>query len=351
MKLPVYKKIIFVIIFFGMLFLSVEIVGLFRNFRFDKNVTQFYVPMLADRKFVLEDEELFWKFKPSVVILSRWTYPSHIKINSEGFRSDSEYSEKKEEGVKRIACIGNSVTFGYRRSLEESFEYVLESKLNGEASNSAAEAGAGKKFEVYNFGVPGYTSHQGLIVLKRNVLKFKPDYLTLCFGINDERLVSIPDKIRKVNIGFLSKFEPYYQKLFTYKVFMKLYYDNVEYKLKSKSMRPRVSLEDYEKNLDDIIEICKKNNIVPIIITPPYNPTFNDAFSESLEKYRESALKIAEKNNCPAADFSKNVTETFKTRQINYIWDSCHPDVEGNIALAEMIRKIIVEYKPSPSKK
>ncbi|MBP7653677.1 SGNH/GDSL hydrolase family protein [Candidatus Dependentiae bacterium] len=336
-NLPIYKKIIFVGIFFCFLFIAAEIAGRFINFNFNKDVSQFSVPMLADRNFVIEDEELFWKFKPSVTIHSRWTFPSFIKINSDGFRSNTEYIEQKSPGTTRIACIGNSVTFGYRRSLEESFEYILQTKLN---SNSKS-----KKFEIYNFGVPGYTSHQGLAVLKKNVLKYNPDIITVCFGINDERLVAVPDKFRKVNINFFSKLEPYFQKLFTYKVLMKLYYDSIEQKLKKNFLKPRVSLEDYEKNLDEIISICSKKNINVIIITPPYNPALKDDedFIKSMKKYRESAIKTAIKNNCRLADYSKKVDDTFKLENINYIWDSCHPDIKGNTILADMLETIITQ--------
>ncbi|MCC8171351.1 MAG: GDSL-type esterase/lipase family protein [Parabacteroides sp.] len=82
---------------------------------------------------------------------------------------------------KRIACAGNSITYGYlTSSFEETYPYKLQKLL-------------GKEFEVRNFGVPGaavqfdkFTTYSKTKVYAEMKL-FKPDVIILKLGTNDSR--------------------------------------------------------------------------------------------------------------------------------------------------------------------
>jgi lysophospholipase L1-like esterase len=47
------------------------------------------------------------------------------------------------------------------------------------------EANPGRDVEVVAVAVPGYSSHQGLLWLGRDLARLQPDLVTLCFGWND----------------------------------------------------------------------------------------------------------------------------------------------------------------------
>jgi lysophospholipase L1-like esterase len=47
------------------------------------------------------------------------------------------------------------------------------------------EANPGREVEVIALAVPGYSSHQGLAWLRRDLRELQPDLLTACFGWND----------------------------------------------------------------------------------------------------------------------------------------------------------------------
>ena len=336
-QLPVYKKVIFTIIFFSIIFITIEGIGFFYKMKFSPAVQKFKVPMLADKKFIEDDTELFWRFKPSIKINSVWSAPDLININSAGFRSNYEYNEKKGSGIFRIACIGNSITFGYRRKLNETFTYILEEQLNKSDKKDY-------KYEVYNFGVPGYTSYQGLIILKRYVLKYQPDVVVISFGINDERHVVIPDKEQKVKITILSKIEEYIQNLFTYKLLIRFYYLAAEKQFSKKKLVSRVSIDDYKKNLEEMINICKNSNNKVILITPPYNPIFKGTFfGNNMEGYNKAMREVAMNKKVLLVDFKNKVFELFEKEKKNVIWDGVHPDINGNILLAELLSKKIFE--------
>lgn len=116
-------------------------------------------------------------------------YHVDISINSSGFRDD-EFSEAKEEGILRIAVLGDSFEEALQVNLGDTWQKILARKL---------EAELGKKVEVYNFGVSGYGTDQEWLTLREKVWKFKPDLVILAFTTNDigdtfkNRLVILED--------------------------------------------------------------------------------------------------------------------------------------------------------------
>jgi len=71
----------------------------------------------------------------------------------------------------RILCLGDSCTRLAPR--DRPFSVVLQERLGLE------------RVEVYNAGVPGYTSQQGLVWLRKDLLEYQPDLVVVYFGWND----------------------------------------------------------------------------------------------------------------------------------------------------------------------
>jgi len=97
--------------------------------------------------------------------------------NSLGFRG-KEVSPQKPEGVFRIFCLGDSITFGHAVADSESYPAVLERLLNERAEGK-------QRFEVINAGVMGYRVFQMLGLLMTRGLSYAPDLVTVCAGAND----------------------------------------------------------------------------------------------------------------------------------------------------------------------
>lgn len=91
-----------------------------------------------------------------------------ISINRWGMR-DQNYERTPPPGTYRIALLGASSVMGWGVGDGETFEALLEERLNRDA------AGAGqRKIEILNFGVPGYQPPQQLVALEK-ALGFSPD--------------------------------------------------------------------------------------------------------------------------------------------------------------------------------
>jgi len=101
-----------------------------------------------------------------------------VSINSDGFR-DPEYPPTKTPDVLRIVCLGDSWTFGSGVTHDETYSERLRMLLNEEFPQT--------NFQVFNLGVVGFSSFQGLEMLRRT-LHFKPDVVLIAFGMNDSRV-------------------------------------------------------------------------------------------------------------------------------------------------------------------
>lgn len=106
-----------------------------------------------------------------------WRFPAADGRNSLGLRN-REVGEKGE-GTIRILFLGDSVLWSSETSAGPLFTEVVENNLNG------AQGGDGRRFEVINAGVPGYTTYQELEFLKAYGLDMQPDVVVLGFVVND----------------------------------------------------------------------------------------------------------------------------------------------------------------------
>jgi lysophospholipase L1-like esterase len=95
-----------------------------------------------------------------------------IAINSDGLR-DREYAVVPTDAYRMI-FLGDSLTFGWGVEQEDTFESLLERRLN--------ELG---RVEILNFGVGNYNTAQQVALFTRKGLKYRPDKVVVFYFIND----------------------------------------------------------------------------------------------------------------------------------------------------------------------
>lgn len=211
-----------------------------------------------------------------------------------------------------------------------------------------------------NAGVPGYTSLQGRKYLERLLKKFsrervQVDYVTLYFGNNDSTYNQLEDKVR------------------------------LEAKKESSNANgKRVTVRDYIKNIELMIETIREYGARPIVIVPPVHYDWepgirSDAHKEeslealkqiegtTLEKalqkakefykkgeykqatemdrvlprlkrdYRRALLQVCQKTKTPKIDIQKKIPNTDNE---GFFADYCHPLPPTNKMIAEEIVRI-----------
>ena len=134
-------------------------------------------------------DDRFWKLKPGSV---DW------QVNADGFRDPrpGAVPRVKPKGEFRIAFLGDSATFGWRgkddkivMAAREAYPHQVELLLN-------KLPGRKQTYRCLNFSVPGYSSHQGRVQLRADVLAYQPDLVIPYFAANDAGPALVSDSER-----------------------------------------------------------------------------------------------------------------------------------------------------------
>ncbi len=155
---------------------------------------------------------------------------------------------------------------------------------------------------VTNAGIDGNTSKDLLMRWERDVVRMNPDWVSIMIGINDVwRQFDLPGM-------------PNYA----------------------------VSLEQYEKNVEQMI-VSVKDNVKGIILMTPYymEPNREDAMRAKMDEYGAVCRKLAKKHNCLFVDTQAMFDNYFKHRHSSYLaWDRIHPNQIGATLLAREFLKV-----------
>lgn len=103
------------------------------------------------------------------------------RFNSQGFRGP-ELAVPKPSDVLRIACLGDSHTYGFGVEDQATWPAQMELALAQHFPEGA--------IEVFNAGVNAYDTAQEVQWLKHGVMAFEPDIVLLAYFAND---ASLPD--------------------------------------------------------------------------------------------------------------------------------------------------------------
>lgn len=121
-----------------------------------------------------QDPDLFWTQKPGLETVFSGV---PLRLNSLGFRGAEP--ETPKSGF-RIVIMGASPALGWGVREKLTYADILRRRLKAD----------GKPVEIINASVIGYSSFQGVKLLRGSVLPLKPDLVIITYGVND------PDKYR-----------------------------------------------------------------------------------------------------------------------------------------------------------
>jgi len=96
-------------------------------------------------------------------------------FNEDGMREPG-LAVAKPAGTYRVALLGDSLAESLQVPIEQSFGYQIEKQLTRDLK---------RPVQVLDFGVSGYSTVQEYLQLKKQVLKYKPDLILLCYNSRD----------------------------------------------------------------------------------------------------------------------------------------------------------------------
>lgn len=129
-------------------------------------------PVTGDQyEFYRFDPALGWSNEPNARgTFRRPEFSYALRINSQGLRGP-EIDVRKPAGVRRIAVLGDSFTWGIGATEAEVFPTLIEQAIPGS--------------QVLNFGVAGYGPIQYDLQTRR-VLEFSPDVVVIAFCLGND---------------------------------------------------------------------------------------------------------------------------------------------------------------------
>ena len=130
---------------------------------------RFVGPDVMNMPEYVRDRRLFWRLKPGGPEIG---VAAPGQTGASGFRGPA-VPKQRRPGAVRVACMGDSTTYGVGMPLEQAYISLLGRSL---------EYALQRPVEMVNAGCPGYSSYQGLRLLESDVLPLEPDVVTLLFG-------------------------------------------------------------------------------------------------------------------------------------------------------------------------
>ncbi len=287
------------------------------------------------------DPLLLWRLKPN---LDRaiWDF-TVVSTNAQHLRADYP-TKAKAPGTIRIVCLGDSVTFGYRVPPvwpERPTDYdpswlpypmLLEKHLR--------EANPGREIEVITMAVPGYTSHQGLAWLRRDIDWLQPDLLTVSFGWNDASFTDVPDR-ESIKVHW-------------YAVAVRWVIDHSQaFAQATRWLRsngnsvptvtrpmPRVSEQEYVHNINEIVQLARDHKASVMVIGAPYRDRVtNPPEAELMSRYRAALRSTMEQKNIYFLEI-RELTESAHPTNQGWFGELIHPNHMGHRLIAAEILKI-----------
>lgn len=287
-------------------------------------------------------------------------YSAEVRSNNlrfiNGLNGDRDIIVPKPKNLYRINCIGGSTTQNYLKLNNDHFSYpielekILKSKFN-------------KEIEVNNCGVGGYNSADLLVRFALQIVDTQPDLIIMYHGYNDIKSyltpnfssdyfhsrknlgeiywkLSLGSKIPDIPLKFIN--------YFTNKWFPErnIRHSLLEVVSKGK-IDPKVDfsqgLKAYERNLQNIINLCSSNNIEIILCTFCFhlhskikNNQLNILYEKITVEENNIIKKLAKKNNVKLVDSYSLIPK----ENINFV-DHIHFSVEGMKLLAKNISEEI----------
>lgn len=300
-----------------------------------------------ERKTIFEDDPLlFWRLKPN---LDRavWDF-TVVSTNSQGLRHEGDIGPK-EPGAIRVVCLGDSVTFGYRVPLvwpERPDQYARDQLPYPMLLERALRAAnPGRKVEVIALAVPGYTSYQGLLLLRREIDRLQPDVVTVCFGWNDVTLraatdrETMPDSRARL---LLRRVTSSSQALTHAALWLQRRRARAEQQQQSSSpppRTPRVPEGEFAANVIEIARLARERGARVLVVGTVYRDAVtNPPEAARIRGHRDLLRSAAQVHGVDHLDIPE-LTEANHPHSKKLFGELIHPNYEGHRVFANALLK------------
>src|SRR5262245_23462231 len=281
------------------------------------------------------DPLLAWRLAPSLHRVL-WDF-TLVTTNPQHIRYDRPLG-RKPPGTFRIVCLGDSVTFGYRvprvfRHHPDDYDphwlpysALLEHRLR--------EEHRGREIEVIPLAVPGYTSHQGLAWLRRDVDWLQPDVVTALYGWNDICRRSLTDA-EAMPTGWLSVTgRSLIMRSQALIYAWRWLHPRGDVQLGATPVM-RVPRDSYVANQLAIVEVARSHGAAALLIGPVYRDRVTyPQEAVDIGAYRIALRNAAREKGIPYLEIPE-LTEAGSPANADLFGEHIHPNNKGHKLLAD----------------
>lgn len=240
--------------------------------------------------------------------ITSYDYPPPRMIDSQNgmFKNRKEViAVKKAPDVIRIIAVGGSTTVNEVPFRRTGIDYSIE------LERLLMSRSGGKKYEVLNAGGDAYSSAQSLINIQFRILEFKPDIIILMHNINDRTVNYFSDGATgDYSNKYMQEYFMNPELLTGISLSGLLYQSRLLTRLglpqmlaEKRSVNFKNDIEKglfyFKRNLTHIDMICKKNNIILILLTQPHSMSgfMFDGEENHIILYNNAIREVAKKEN------------------------------------------------------
>jgi hypothetical protein len=251
-------------------------------------------------------------------------------INSHGMR-DREYDVVPPPDVFRIALVGSSNDYGSGVEDDQTYENVVETRLNRDLAPVS-----GKKYEILNFSVGGASSTRKLAIIEERVFAFHPDLVLFVLARNEFDRLAV-SAINLKELGLLDQF-PFLKTAMQRAGIPTAQGDDAPIKKVAKEMLAPYGgaalLAALERFRDEAIE----RGVRPAILLTEV-PDDSPAAPEELDKVES----IARSSGLPVVSL-RGAFDSFDDRKSLWVapWDA-HANAEGHRKIAEQLYPTLLQ--------
>jgi lysophospholipase L1-like esterase/Flp pilus assembly protein TadD len=245
----------------------------------------------AEAAITVWDADLYYRLRPDTAVFGRY------HVNRHGFRGP-DFRESRPDGVLRIACAGDSSTFGLGVGDEETWPAFLQRQLGGLLEGVAV-------VEAINTGVPGYSTEQSKRQFLRDVLPLRPDLLVVCPTAQNDaswRANAGDATVLEHNSTLRAQFDQWH-------VTRLLGLGGTDEAFRAAGIRPvgtpgarpRVTLDEFAANLGVLTAAARERGAPTVLIVTEHSAAFEQAVPD-LARSEEVVLAAAAEHGARAVD-------------------------------------------------
>ena len=351
-KIPLRRRLLYFGIIYGVFILLLLSIELFTRIAFTRvesldlfvNTPQQKMQVAdAKQSAIFEgDPLLLWRLKPNLDHVY-WDF-TVVSTNAQGFRADYPIG-RKPAGTFRVVCLGDSVTFGYRVPPvwpEKPTDYDPEwQPFPTLIEKALRKTNPNRSIEVFPMAVPGYTSHQGLAWLRRDIDYLQPDVVIVSFGWNDVSMSDAPDR-ETIDTSWwpvATRWLLDHSQVFAHAT--RWLRSRSAPQQRAKAPAPRVSQLEYIMNIGAIVRLARDHKAKVIVMGAPYRDSkTNPSEAELMTDYRRMLESIMEQTRVPYCEILE-LTEAAGSVNEGFFGELIHPNHMGHRLIASELLKLM----------